>query len=572
MRDEGWGMRDDIWLILWGCHFFRSGHSIGAVFIMLLGLLILSALLLLAAYRLYGAFLDRRCRIESERETPACAVNDGVDYVPTRASVLFGHHFSSIAGAGPIVGPIIAASVFGWLPTWLWIIVGCVFVGGVHDFGSTLMSLRSGGRSITATCRQLIGERTGKLFLVFVLLALVYVIVVFLDITVAGFMAQPAVATASGWFILVALIFGRVARRSGWSYKIVIPAFVLLTYLGLWVGVRFPAPEMSQTFWMGALVLYCYVAAILPVSTLMQPRDFLSATFLYAIMAMGMLGLCVHGGGFALPMVTSFDPKDLHYMVPFLFITVACGACSGFHSIVSSGTTSKQIRTERDVRKVSYGAMLVEGLLAVFALACVGVVGAFEGSPLNAFSAGAAVFFGALGVPLELGATFATLAVSTFLLTTLDTCTRLTRFLLEELFAWRSAASRYLGTLLVVLLPAACAFGTFIAPDGSVLPVWKAIWPLFGATNQLLAALALITFVVFLKHRRVAFGFALVPALAMGLMPILALIMMVVQHGPLSLLGGIALGMLLLGLYVTVMSLRFVCAPNLVGELPVGVK
>ena len=539
---------------------------------MMLLLLIVSALLLSVAYRVYGAFLERRCRVDPDRETPACAVNDGVDYVPTRASVLFGHHFSSIAGAGPIVGPIIAASLFGWLPTWIWIILGSIFVGGVHDFGSTLMSLRSGGRSITATCRKLVGETTGKLFLIFVLLALVYVIVVFLDITVAGFMAQPAVATASGWFILVALLFGLVARRSGVSYKIVIPVFVALTYAGLWVGVQFPAPEMSKAFWMGALVLYCYVAAILPVGTLMQPRDFLSATFLYAIMVLGIVGLFVHGGDFELPMFTSFEPKDLHYMVPFLFITVACGACSGFHSIVSSGTTSKQIQTERDVRRVSYGAMLVEGLLSVFALACIGVAGSFEGTPLNAFAGGAALFFGALGVPVELGATFATLAVSTFLLTTLDTCTRLTRFLVEELFDWRSAGSRYLGTLLVLLLPAVCVFGNFTAPDGTVIPVWKAIWPLFGATNQLLAALALITFVVFLKHRRIAFGFALLPALAMSLMPIVALVMMVLQHGPLSLLGGIALGMVLLGLYVTLMSLKFVYVSNAAGELPVGVQ
>ena len=265
---------------------------------MLLSLLILSAVLLAMAYRSYGSFLEQRCRIEPERETPACTVNDGVDYVPTRASVLFGHHFSSIAGAGPIVGPIIAASVFGWLPTWIWILVGSVCIGGVHDFGSTLMSLRYGGRSITSTCRKLVGEGTGKLFMVFVLLALVYVIVVFLDLTVAGFINQPAVATSSAWFIVVALLFGLVARRSGWPYKWVIPLFILLTYAGLWVGVQFPAPELHRNAWLGLVLVYCYGAAILPVSVLMQPRDFLSATFLYAILLLGLLGLAAHGGGF----------------------------------------------------------------------------------------------------------------------------------------------------------------------------------------------------------------------------------------------------------------------------------
>lgn len=528
---------------------------------MLVALLVFSALLLSLAYRFYGRFLEERCGIEPDRDTPACEISDGVDYVPTRASVLFGHHFSSIAGAGPIVGPVIAAAAFGWLPTWFWIILGSVFVGGVHDFGSTLMSLRSRGRSITSTCRDLVGEGTGKLFLVFVLLALVYVIVVFLDLTVGGFVKEPAVATASGWFIFVAVLFGWAARRSRISYKIVVPAFVALTYLGLWIGVEFPAPEIGKGFWTGLVLLYCYFAAILPVGLLMQPRDFLSATFLYAIMFLGVLGLIFHGGGLDLPVYTSFEPSDLNYLVPFLFITVACGACSGFHSIVSSGTTSKQIRTERDVKKVAYGAMLVEGLLAVFALACVGVIGGLgEGGPVGTFASGAAVFFGALGIPESLGLTFATLAVSTFLLTTLDTCTRLTRFLVEELFEWRDAKSRYLGTALVLLLPGAAAFGTFTAPDGSVMPVWQAIWPLFGATNQLLAALALITFVVFLKHRRIAFGFAIIPAALMVVMPMTALVFMVMQHGPFSLLGGISLGMVLLGLYVTVMSMKFVLA------------
>lgn len=528
---------------------------------MLISLLSVTAVVLILAYRYYGNFLERHCGVDPDRPTPACEVNDGVDFVPTRAPVLFGHHFSSIAGAGPIVGPIIAAGIFGWLPTWLWILAGAVFVGGVHDFGSTLMSLRQGGRSITATCRNLVGERTGQLFLWFVILALVYVIVVFLDLTVSGFMGQPEVATASGWFIVTALLFGLVLRRrwlpTGWA----IALFVVLTYLGLWVGVTFPAPSLGKPVWLGVVLVYCYVAAILPVGTLMQPRDFLSATFLYAILLLGVLGMLVRGGGVELPVFTSFEPKEFSYLAPVLFITVACGACSGFHSIVASGTTSKQLRTERDVRKVAYGSMLVEGLLAVFAVACLGVAGGLEGSPVAAFSKGASVFFSALGLPSDLGLAFASLAVSTFLLTTLDTCTRLTRFLLEELLGSRGALSRFGGTLLVLVLPAAAAFGTFEAPDGTVIPAWKAVWPLFGATNQLLAALALTTFVVFLKDRRIAFGFALWPALFMVLMPMLALVLMVVEHGPRSLLGGIACGMLALGLYVSAMSLRFVMKP-----------
>jgi len=519
-------------------------------------LLIVSVLLFVSAYRFYGRFLERRCKVDPDRVTPACEVDDGVDYVPTRASIVFGHHFSSIAGAGPIVGPIIAASLFGWLPTWVWIVAGTIFVGGVHDFGSTLMSLRYRGQSITATCRDLIGEKTGKLFLVFVLLALVYVIVVFLDLTVVGFVEQPAVASASGWFIFVALLFGWATGKAGVPFKVAMPVCVLLSYLGLWVGIQFPFSQLDKTTWTLLVLIYCYCAAILPVRVLMQPRDFLSATYLYAVLLLGIFGLIIRGGGFDLPAYTGFRPEDWSYLAPMLFITVACGACSGFHSIVSSGTTSKQIRTERDVRRVTYGSMLVEGLLAVFALACVGVSGSMEGGPIAAFARGSSAFFGSLGIPEDMGVAFATLAVSTFLLTTLDTCTRLTRFLMEELFDWHTQWSRYLGTLIVLVVPAVAALVTFKTPEGVALPAWKAIWPLFGATNQLLAALALTTFLMFLKDRGIRHGFVVLPTLVMVVMPVVALLIIVLQYGLFSLLGCVALGMVVLGVYMVTAAAR----------------
>ena len=250
----------------------------------------------------------------------------------------------------------------------------------------------------------------------------------------------------------------------------------------------------------------------------------------------------------------------LGMLVPFLFITVACGACSGFHSIVSSGTTSKQIKKESDVRRISYGGMLVEGVLAVFAMGCVAVLTVGEreagGTPVGIFAAGAAKFFGAVGIPTHLGAEFAMLAISTFLLTTLDTCTRLTRFLIEELFAWRNEASRYLGTLLALGLPTILVFQQFPGTDGTLQPAWKAIWPLFGATNQLLAALALLTFVVFLKASRVKYGFALLPAVVMIVMPMTALVQMANSFGLSTLLGGTAAGMFVLGLFLMVTSWR----------------
>ena len=527
---------------------------------MLATILIISCLLCWFAYRFYGNFLTRRCKLNDGNVTPAVELEDGVDYSPTRASVLFGHHFSSIAGAGPIVGPILAAMYFGWGPTWIWILIGAILVGGVHDFGSTLMSVRNGGRSIADTMRGLVGEGAGKLFMLFVIFALVYVIIVFLDLTANTFAKQPAVATASGWFILVAIIFGILMRKGTFSLGKLALIFFPLTFAGLAVGHYFPMVEMGKDFWIYTTLIYCFVAAVLPVGLLLQPRDFLSAGFLYAILGFGLVGMLIANEPIQMPAFAGWESDKLGMLVPFLFITVACGACSGFHSIVSSGTTSKQIKKESDVRRISYGGMLVEGVLAVFAMGCVAVLTVTEretgGTPVGIFAAGAAKFFGALGVPTKLGAEFAMLAISTFLLTTLDTCTRLTRFLIEELFDWRNEASRYLGTLLALVVPCLLVFQEFPGVDGTLQPAWKAIWPLFGATNQLLAALALLTFVVFLKASKVGYGFALVPAVVMIVMPMTALALMVQKYGVQTLLGGTSCAMFLLGFFLMITSWR----------------
>ena len=521
-------------------------------------ILLSSCILCFLAYRFYGKFLTDRCKLNDDQITPAVEKEDGVDFSPTRASVLFGHHFSSIAGAGPIVGPILAAMYFGWGPTWVWILVGAILVGGVHDFGSTLMSVRNGGRSIADTMGGLVGESAGKLFMIFVILALVYVIIVFLDLTANTFAKQPAVATASGWFISVAIIFGFLMRSGKFTLGQLALIFFPLTFAGLAVGHYFPMVELDKSLWICLTLGYCFIAAVLPVGLLLQPRDFLSAGFLYAILGIGLIGMLFSGETIQMPAFSGWESDKLGMLVPFLFITVACGACSGFHSIVSSGTTSKQIKKESDVRRISYGGMLIEGVLAVFAMGCVAVLTMGEreagGTPVGIFAAGAAKFFGAVGIPTNLGAEFAMLAISTFLLTTLDTCTRLTRFLIEELFSWRNEASRYLGTAIALALPCLLVFQQFPGADGTLQPAWKAIWPLFGATNQLLAALALLTFVVFLKASRVGYGFALLPAVVMIVMPMTALALMVQKFGLSTLLGGTAAGMFVLGMFLMITS------------------
>ncbi|MDP0499776.1 MAG: carbon starvation CstA family protein [Verrucomicrobiota bacterium JB022] len=527
-------------------------------------LLLLSAVLFALAYRWYGRFLNRRFGLQNERRTPAHDQQDGVDFVPTRTSVVFGHHFSSVAGAGPIVGPILAGLYFGWGPAWMWVVFGSIFVGGVHDYGAAFISVRNKGKTIAECAKTLIGPQTGRLFLLFVLLALIYVIIVFLDLTAATFQATPAVATASGWFIAVAVAFGWVLRRSKLPFWAQLLIFVPLTWLGLALGQWFPADLFNQRgTWVALLLGYCFVAAILPVNVLLQPRDFLSATFLYGLVILGVGGtLLSFGQPVHLEVFRGWESETAGPLMPVLFITVACGACSGFHSIIASGTTARQLNEEADVRRVGYGAMLVEGMLAVFAIATLAILGpeqlaATGQNAVSIFAVGASQFMNKLGVPVTWGTTFASLAVTTFLLTTLDTCTRLGRFLLEELLGQRSRATRWLGTVAVLAGPAALAFTTI---DGQ--PVWKAIWPVFGATNQLLAALALVTVLVYLKRRQIRYGFVIVPALVMTVMPLLSLYLTWRDQGTFSLMGGISLGMIVLGVIVVTMAVRTIIRPE----------
>ncbi|MEO0794009.1 MAG: carbon starvation protein A [Verrucomicrobiota bacterium] len=524
---------------------------------MLVSIILISAVVLAVGYRIYGRFLCRRCQIDDSRKTPAHEFEDGVDFVPTSAPMVFGHHFSSIAGAGPIVGPILATMYFGWGPTWIWILIGAILFGGVHDFGSMLMSLRNGGRTITEITKTVIGKQTARYFRIFLVLALVYVIIVFLDLTSSTFAGTPAVATASGWFIFCAVGLGLVLRWKGLSMPVTLAIFIPLTFAGLALGHYLPAEGVPKNAWLAMILIYCFVASVLPVNTLLQPRDFLSSLFLYAMMFLGLVGLLFSGQSIEAPFFAGLntDKANPGFLFPVLFVTVACGACSGFHSLVASGTTSKQVNRERDAIPLSYGAMLVEGFLAVFALATVAILSTQDLSGKTAvgiFATGSAVFMSTLGIPQSLGAEFTALTVSTFLLTTLDTSTRLTRFLIQEMFEWEGDASRYLGTFLVLLIPGVFAFQTF---DGQ--PAWKVIWPLFGATNQMMAGLALVTFVVFLKDRSIAFKFALFPALFMMLSPLTALVFMAMDSELGIFLQSISVGMFILGIFVAGMSLKF---------------
>jgi carbon starvation protein len=470
-------------------------------------LMLLIALLALAAgYIFYGRYLSRTLGIAPDRETPAHTMTDGVDYVPAKAPVLFGHHFASIAGAAPIIGPVTAA-LFGWVPVFLWILIGSIFLGGTHDMSSLVASLRHKGRSIGEVIEENIGISGKNLFLIFSLSTLILVVAVFASIVAKTFNNTPEAATASILFIVLALAFGQILYRWKLPLGPSTVVGVILLFSSVWVGVRFPI-QMSEGFWIVALLVYVFLASVTPVWALLQPRDYLNSFLLYALLISAILGIIITNPEIQLPAFTGFNNEVLGPIFPLLFVTVACGAISGFHSLVASGTTAKQLDNEKNARVIAYGGMLTEGLLAVVALSTVAIltrgihaVRLDEVGPVTLFSRGVGNFLASLGIDPVVGTSFAALAVSAFALTTLDTATRLGRYAFAELFdsighhrsgqrplAW--SQNRWTGTAFMVIVSGALAF------SGR----WEVIWPIFGSANQLLAALALLAVSAWLAH------------------------------------------------------------------------
>ncbi len=547
---------------------------------------LVSGVLFLLAYRYYGRYMARVVGMDDRNPVPAERMADGVDFVSTRPIVLLGHHFSSIAGAGPVVGPTIAVLAFGWAPTLAWIVLGAIFIGGVHDFGSMIASIRYRARSIPELCRTYISERAYRLFMAFVWLALVYVVVVFLDLTAKTFAEDSGVALSSGLVLLLALAFGLAIYRAGAPFGVATGVALVGLMGSVWAGdtpsivasvaasvpleQAYPIVGGKLNFWRGALLVYCYFAAVLPVWLVLQPRDFLSSFLLYASILGGALGLLMGAGDiqFNYPAFVGWNSPFAAapgFLFPVLFITVACGACSGFHCIVASGTSSKQVARESDCLRVGYGAMLIEGLLAVLSLIAAATVGYNAltpagqiRTPVAVYGDGMAGFFGYLGVDPTLGRHLALLALSTFLLTTLDTCTRLARFIFEEFFALdRSKKSaRWGATIASVVPPAVIVFIPFHDASGKAIAAWQAIWPVFGATNQLLAALALLAIAIWLRRTSRPYGLALAPMIFMLVMTTTALGMLIVERGVGSLIGGIASVLFVLAMLLVVEAFR----------------
>lgn len=527
--------------------------------------------LIALAYRWYGAWISRLMGLDPAASTPAHEKKDGIDFVPTKPFYLFGQHFAAIAAAGPIAGPIIAVQEWGWVPCLLWIGLGVVLIGAVHDFMALAASVRHGGRSIADITRDHLGPKAGVAMMAFIWLALVYVIVAFADITSSSFVTggeelagaattfHPggAVAAASIFYLLLAVIMGLVQRFLHPPLWLLTIIFVPAAFGSVWVGTKFSTLFVLDAKWWAVLILgYCCVASMVPVWSLLQPRGYLGGFILYAALALGVIGIFFGGYEIQQEAFKGFNSgKATGLLFPFLFVTIACGACSGFHGLVCSGTTSKQIDREPHIRAVGYGGMLAEAFVALIAMVTVMIVAQKD---LVGLKPGT-IYGNGVGNFLTLiigekyrnfAITFGAMAFSTFVFDTVDVSTRLGRYIVQELFRWPTRFGAWVGTLLTVALP---LYFIAFAPPGS----WVKFWTLFGASNQLLAALTLLSITVWLHQRRQQVAFTLLPMLFVLVTTLYALVKLTIanfstaSHDPVAMVNGITSAALIaLALYL----------------------
>ena len=485
--------------------------------------------ILALGYRFYGRLIARQYALSAAQDTPAHQHNDGVDFVPTRPFYLFGQHFSAIAAAGPIVGPILACQQFGWMPALIWITVGVIFIGAVHDFTTLVASVRHGGKSIAEVVKTNLGPRAWIAILVFIWLALIYVIVAFVDVTAGSFTtkAQPGIASTfdqGGAVALAGIIYLGLAITMGLVERLLRPPlwlstliFVPLIFVAVWFGTEHSTwLAFDWKVWVVLILAYCFVASLTPMWLLLQPRGYLGGFVLYAALLIGTLGIFVGGFEIERPAFRGFDtggPTGL--LFPYLFVTIACGACSGFHGLVCSGTTSKQIDREQHCHPIGYGAMLLEAFVAVIALATIMIVApAASGKlapPDAVYASGLGRFLNALtGINPVAATTFGAMVLSTFIFDTLDSATRLGRYILQELAGRDDRRSGIVATLLTVGVPLGFLLGS---GEGS----FRLFWTLFGTSNQLLAALSLLAITVWLRKLRRPVWYTVAPmVLVMG--------------------------------------------------------
>ncbi|MEO0294048.1 MAG: carbon starvation protein A [candidate division WOR-3 bacterium] len=486
-------------------------------------------------YKFYGGFISRRIfELNDQNITPAYEFKDGIDYVPTRKEIIFGHHFASIAGTGPIVGPAIGV-IWGWIPALLWIVLGTLFIGGVHDFGTLVLSLRNKGKSISEITGKYINKRTKMAFFSIVFLELLIVIAIFGLIMALIFNMFPESVFPMWFQIPIAIWLGWAIYKKNWNLTLCSIIAVILMYLTIIVGTYIPLRLQgldgipATGLWTIILLIYCYVAAMLPVTILLQPRDYINSHQL--LLALFLLFIGVFASAFRNPAFhlvappINLSPIGAPPMVPLLFITIACGAVSGFHSLVSSGTSAKQVRKEQDSQFVGYGGMVTEGILATLVLIAVSAgigiayktadgnilkgVSAWKahysswttaqglGSNISAFVIGAGNMLNSIGIPKTIAISIMGVFIVSFAGTTLDTATRIQRYVLSELFGKvKIFENRYFVTFIAVITAGLLAFATGASGAGALK-----LWPMFGATNQTLAALTLLVVTVWLRSK-----------------------------------------------------------------------
>ena len=501
-------------------------------------IVIAACALFVAAYFSYGRYLSSHFSLDASKTTPAVERNDGVDFVPAKKGFLLGQHFSAIAAAGPIVGPILGALYFGWLPALLWIVFGSIFFGAVHDFMSLAGSVRHGAVSIVEMTRSYLGRTGHILFLVFVWLSLLYVITAFTDLTSSAFVdPQLGGGTASSSMIYLALgvLMGLALVKGKMPLGPATALFLALVALSIWVGPRIPLVMPAsvgdpKTAWNAILLLYCFAASLAPVWLLLQPRGYLGGFFLYGTLGMGLVCVLLGGEAVQYPAFLGFVNEKGQTLFPVLFVTVACGACSGFHGIVCSGTTSKQIEKETDCRLVGYGGMLLEGVVAVLSLATVMIFARADasamGSPDRIYAEGLSRFVSHLGIPIGYARSFALLAFATFIYDTLDVATRLARQIFQELVGLKGVFGRIAATFVSLAIPFFCVRLKVLDSAGNRIPAWKVFWTIFGTSNQLLAALTLMMLSLWLKESGKRWVIAAVPMVFMLVMTLWSLFLL----------------------------------------------
>jgi len=506
----------------------------------ILTLLIIGIVLLLSGYLFYGRVLSRIFKLNNSNITPAVKFRDDEDFVPTNKFYLSGQHLSAIAAAGPIVGPILAGMWFGWLPTMIWIIIGGIFIGGVHDMASLVGSIRHSGKSIAEIIHENMSRKAFVLFLLFLWFSLVYIITAFTDITASTFADAnigPEVASSSMMYLLLALIMGIVLKLIKIPLTLATIIFLPFVFLCIYLGPVFPLkikPILGLSVlntWDIFLLAYCFIAAVVPVWLLLQPRGYLGGFFLTLTAGVSFIGIIIcqftQKALIQFPAFTGWvNPQGLP-LLPILFTTVACGACSGFHALVASGTTSKQVARESEAKFIGYGGMLLESFVALIALATLIILTPSKVSvlkdPNQIYANGVAVFLNSLGINKDFAFNFALLAFATFVYDTLDVATRLGRYIFQELIGWKGHLSSLVATFATLILPVFMVTYKVVDGNGNVIPAWKVFWTVFGSSNQLLAAMVLLALSVWMFKKKMSFLVSLLPSLFMLIVAVFSL-------------------------------------------------